>query len=263
MDDVPGDDMLAIVRRAYSKQLLASAGITDDPALERAFAAVPRHLFLGPPPWHIKPLFARNPAFAVADPVVVNQDVLCTLAPERGVNNGQPSLHAAWLHAARLGPGCRVAHIGAGTGYYPAVMAELVGAAGHVTAIEFDAGLAALAADNLAGYPQVEVITGDGFAWPREPVDCVYVGFGAERPAAAWIDQLAPGGRLLFPLGVPLFASEPRRRDAFTPWRRPPRRARRARFRRAIARSRLLRLGRGTASKRPRGLRGRVRARRH
>ena len=47
------------------------------------------------------------------------------------------------------------------------------------------------------------MIAGDGAEWPREAVDAVYVNFAIEKPADAWIEQLRPGGRLLFPLGVP------------------------------------------------------------
>jgi protein-L-isoaspartate(D-aspartate) O-methyltransferase len=76
---------------------------------------------------------------------VVYQDMLFALASQRGVNNGSPSLHARCLHALSLREGERVAHIGAGTGYYTALIAHLVGAEGHVLAVEFDPALADLA----------------------------------------------------------------------------------------------------------------------
>jgi protein-L-isoaspartate(D-aspartate) O-methyltransferase len=43
---------LAIVRRAYAKQVMAAAGV-DDPQVEAAFASVEREAFLGPGPWAI------------------------------------------------------------------------------------------------------------------------------------------------------------------------------------------------------------------
>ncbi len=202
-DSAFSQDEMAVVRRAYAKQMLVAAGVAADARLEEAFSLVPRERFLGAPPWQISHAQRGYEPVPSQDPAVVYQDVLFALAPQRGVNNGGPSLHARWLHALSLREGERVAHIGAGTGYYTALMAHLVGAKGHVYAVEFDPALAELARANLADLPNVTVIAGDGAEWPRESVDAVYVNFSVERPAEAWIDQLSPGGRLLFPLGVP------------------------------------------------------------
>ncbi|GJD47465.1 Protein-L-isoaspartate O-methyltransferase [Methylobacterium crusticola] len=196
------DRDLAVVRRAFAIQTLAVAGVADDPRLEDAFASVPRERYLGPPPWRVS-----GPAGYVAlpgtDPVLAYQDRLFALAPERGVNNGSPTLHARWLHHCRLKSGDRVVHLGAGTGYYTALIAHLVGPGGRVTAVECDAGLAGQAGTNLAHLPNVSVVQGDAAQWPRDAVDCVCVNFSVERPAAAWLDRLGDGGRLIFPLGVP------------------------------------------------------------
>ncbi len=194
---------LAVMRRAYARQILAAAGITDDPPLEEAFAAVRRERFLGPAPWPMVRLSRGRELLPIRDPAVLYQDALFALAPGRGVNNGSPSLHAGWLHALSLRKGERVVHVGAGTGYYTALLACLVGDGGHVLAVEFDPALAELARANLAEWPQVTVIDGDGAEWPREAADAVYVNFSVERPAESWIDRLRPGGRLIFPLGVP------------------------------------------------------------
>ncbi|WP_230531754.1 protein-L-isoaspartate O-methyltransferase family protein [Microvirga roseola] len=197
------EDELAVVRRAYARQMLALVGIEDDPRLEEALAAVPRERFLGDPPWHMsRPPMGYAPVPS-ADPVVLYQDALFALASRRGINNGSPSLHTRWLHALDLKQGERVAHIGAGTGYYTALLAHLVGESGHVLAVEFDPDLAERARTNLAGRPNVTVIQGDGAEWPRESVDAVYVNFAVERPAETWVENLRPGGRLVFPLGVP------------------------------------------------------------
>ncbi len=196
------EQALATVRRAYAVQMLAVAGANDDPRLEDAFAAVPRERYLGLSPWQIA-RWGGYLALPSANPVLAYQDVLFALSPERGVNNGSPSLHARWLHHARIEPGERVVHLGAGTGYYTALIAHLVGRSGHVTAVEFDRRLATLARDNLAHLSNVTVVEGDAARWPEEDTDCVYVNFSVERPAPAWIDRLNPGGRLIFPLGVP------------------------------------------------------------
>ncbi len=193
---------LAIVRRAYARQMLASVGVSDNPALEDAFATIPREGFVGPPPWQMSKGGGYS-ALTSSDPVVLYQDVLIALAPERGVNNGSPSLHAHWLNALAPRMGERVVHIGAGTGYYSAILARLVGAEGHVVAVEYDPRLAEQAKANLAAFPNVTVMQGDGADWPREPADCIYVNFSLVRPAQRWFDQLELGGRLIFPLGVP------------------------------------------------------------
>jgi protein-L-isoaspartate(D-aspartate) O-methyltransferase len=194
---------LAIIRRAFARQMLAIAVVEDDVRLENAFASVRRERFLGQPPWIMSRGAAGYRGLASTDPAILYQDILVALSPERGVNNGSPSLHAHWLHAAQLREGESIAHIGCGTGYYTALIAELVGPSGRVLAVEFDPALASPAVDNLADRPNVRVVCGDGAVWPQEPVDCIYVNFSVERPADAWLERLKPGGRLIFPLGVP------------------------------------------------------------
>jgi protein-L-isoaspartate(D-aspartate) O-methyltransferase len=203
MECVFDEHELAVIRRAFAKQILAVAGIEADARLEQAIAAVPRERFLGPPPWQMSRAARGYETVPSHDPAVVYQDVLFALLSQRGVNNGSPSLHARWLHALSLREGGRVAHIGAGSGYYTAIMAHLVGSRGHVVAVEFDPALAARARANLSDRPNVTVIEGDGAEWPREGMDAVYVNFAVKQPADAWIDHLQPNGRLIFPLGVP------------------------------------------------------------
>ncbi|WP_353646142.1 rRNA adenine N-6-methyltransferase family protein [Mesorhizobium sp. WSM2239] len=193
---------LAIVRRAYARQI-AGAAATMDPRVEAAFAAVARETFLGDPPWLVSDLRGGYRPLPCADPVLAYQDTLFALAPDRGVNNGSPSLHARLLVALDARPGEHIVHVGAGTGYYTAILAELVGPAGHVLAIEWDGHLARRAEAALADRANVTVITGDGAAWPRQAADGIYVNFSVPRPAEAWIDKLRPGGRLVLPLGVP------------------------------------------------------------
>lgn len=190
---------LAIVRRAYARQMVTMGGAEDDGALEKAFAAVSRERFLGPPPWRL----GRFPSdlALVTDPVLAYQEALFALSPERGVNNGSPSLHARWLHHLRPREGERIAHLGAGTGYYTAILARLVGEGGHVTAVEVDPDLAAMAQANLADISNARVVQGDAAEWPNEMLDGIYVNFMVGRPADAWIDRLAIGGRLVLPIG--------------------------------------------------------------
>ena len=79
------------------------------------------------------------------------------------------------IASAAPGAGDHVVHVGAGVGYYTAILAELSEASGAVTAIEYDAGLAARAAANLARWTNIRVMQGDGASLPFEPADVIYV----------------------------------------------------------------------------------------
>jgi protein-L-isoaspartate(D-aspartate) O-methyltransferase len=109
-------------------------------------------------------------------------------------------LHAHLIHQAAPAAGAHVVHIGTGTGYYTAVMAHLVGPSGRVTGIEYEPELAARAKANFAGYPNVEIIEGDGALVPFDEADVIYVNAGCTRPAESWLDRLADGGRLILPM---------------------------------------------------------------
>jgi protein-L-isoaspartate(D-aspartate) O-methyltransferase len=195
---------LAIVRRAYARQV-TFLGNVRNANLERAYAEVPREAFLGPGPWPILrwPSYPPSPGYTPtpdADPAWLYADTLVGILPERGLNNGQPSAHACWIAAAAPSTGEHVVHVGAGVGYYSAIMAHMVGPTGTVTAIEYDLQLASRAAANFAQAPNVEVVQGDGSVTPFAPADVIYVNAGASRPADAWLDRLKEGGRLILPL---------------------------------------------------------------
>lgn len=207
---------LAAVRRAHARAMVALAtGAEDgDPRLADAFAAVPREAFLGPPPWTIQQPGLGGRGAEVSDPALLCADVLVVLDAARGANNGSPSFHALLLHRLCVREGDRVAHLGAGTGYYTAILARLAGPTGRVLAVEADPALARAARDNLAPYPTVEVVEGDAARHPAGEADRLYVNFGVGRPAARWVEALAPrGGRLVLPLG-PSFATGPGRAGA-------------------------------------------------
>jgi protein-L-isoaspartate(D-aspartate) O-methyltransferase len=201
MDWLLSAEGLAVVRRAYARQMLGIANIHND-RLELAFATIRREHFLGPEPWQIVQ-WPPGPLLPANDPVYVYQDVVLALAPERGVNNGSPSLHAKMLNDLAVEPGQHIAHIGAGAGYYTALLAELTGPSGRVTAIEYDAPLADRCRANLAEWDNITVISGDGGNALAESVDRIYVNFGVIAPAPAWIERLEPHGKLLFALGAP------------------------------------------------------------
>jgi protein-L-isoaspartate(D-aspartate) O-methyltransferase len=193
------DSELAIVRRAYAKQIMAAARITDR-RVEAAFAAVRREDFLGPGPWPILRWGGGYVATPSRDPVYLYDDVLVGIIPERKLNNGQPSFLATLIASAAPQPGEHAVHIGAGVGYYTAIIARLVGRRGRVTAIESDSDLAKRTAANFALDRKVSVVHGNGSRVAFDPADVIYVNAGATRPADNWLDRLKEGGRLILPL---------------------------------------------------------------
>jgi protein-L-isoaspartate(D-aspartate) O-methyltransferase len=210
-------DPLAKRRRAYAAEITRSARV-HDPRIEAAFAAVPREDFAGPPPWRVgSGAFGLN---YTRDPTRLYEDVLVAIDAERGVNNGQPSLHAQAIDALGLKEGETVLQIGAGAGYYTAILATLVGASGRVIAYEIAPDIAARAVANLGSYPQVEVRARSGVE-NLPAADAIYVNAAATHPLRAWLDALKPGGRLVFPLqaagssGAMLIVTRPERGEAW------------------------------------------------
>jgi protein-L-isoaspartate(D-aspartate) O-methyltransferase len=192
-------------RRFYAEEI-AAVTATQSHALLEAFAKVPREHFLGPGPWQI-----AGPDFAVgsqskyretedADPRRIYHNVVVAIDGKRNLNNGQPGALAGWLDRLEVAPGEHVFHLGAGLGYFTAILSELVGPAGRVTAIEVDPDLAARARKNLAPWPNVEMHAGDGGEFDPGPVDAIFVNAGVTHPLPLWLDQLKDGGRLVLPL---------------------------------------------------------------
>ena len=185
-------------RRFYAEELCRQNQISS-PAILAAFATVPRERFVGPGPWIIQSngtsWFTQD-----ADPTHIYSDALIVLDQAKHLNNGQPSLWAFHLDLLHVQPGASVLHLGCGTGYYTAILAELIGPNGRIIAIEIDEGLAARARAALELWPQVTVIHGDGSRGPFEPSDAIVVSAGATHPLPAWLAAVKPEGKLLFPL---------------------------------------------------------------
>lgn len=194
---------LKAARKRYASQLAHDSGV-EDPRIERAFATVRREDFVGPGPWMIMDLgaalagdrYARTPD---ADPAHLYRNALVALEPAKGINNGEPALHAGWLGAVAPKAGEAVAHVGAGTGYYTAVLARLVRPGGMITAYEIEPALARMAKRNLASCRDVTVIEGNAVALPLPPSDIVYVNAGVAAPPVQWLEALKPEGRMVFP----------------------------------------------------------------
>ena len=185
-------------RRSYAEELKYVAHIKSD-AIVRAFAKVPREKFLGAGPWRIA-WGEKGWTTADDDPKHLYHNILVTIDPARGLNNGQPSFLAYLIDALELKAGEHVAHIGCGTGYYSAILAEIVGKRGRVTAVEIDRKLAARAKRNLSPWRQVSVVAADGSRCRLDAVDALLVNAGATHPAAIWLNALTPGGRMVLPL---------------------------------------------------------------
>ncbi len=119
-----------------------------------------------------------------------------------GQTISQPLIVAYMAEALELAPQDRVLEIGTGSGYAAAVLSHL---AKEVFTIERLPGLAETARERLArlGYGNVHVRHTDGTrGWPEKaPFDAIVVAAGGSKVPAAFLEQLAPGGRLVIPIG--------------------------------------------------------------
>jgi protein-L-isoaspartate(D-aspartate) O-methyltransferase len=171
--------------------------------LEQAFAFVPREHFLGRGPWHVSTFGRDGPTYLetpTPDPIHVYQNVLFALDREKGINNGEPWLHGQMLGALDPDRGDTVLHVGSGTGYYTAILAQLVGPSGRVIAYEVEPALAERARACLEPWDNVSVAEASGTGVRLPHANAVYVNAGATRPEPGWLDALHDGGRLVFPM---------------------------------------------------------------
>lgn len=157
-----------------------------------AFLRVPRELF-------VLPEDARDAYDDTPLPIGEGQTI------------SAPSMIAIMLEEAELRPGEHVLEIGTGSGYHAALLACLVGAE-RVVSIERLPHLAARGRANLvrAGFAAVSVVTGDGsLGWPPgAPYDAILATAGSPRIPEPWAAQLAPGGRIVAPVGDSRYAQD-------------------------------------------------------
>jgi protein-L-isoaspartate(D-aspartate) O-methyltransferase len=158
-----------------------------------ALAAVPRHAFL--------PGVALAQAYA--------DEAIVTKRDDGGVpisSSSQPTIMAMMLDQLAVTPGQRVLEIGAGTGYNAALLAHLVGPTATVVSIDIEPDVVAAARTHLAGagYPGVEVLCADGADGHATgaPYDRIIATVGVWELAPAWLEQLAPDGRIVVPLDI-------------------------------------------------------------
>lgn len=199
------DEIIRIedARRVYAQHIAALAGINCETGIgreiEAAFEATPRERFLGPPPWTIFSADGQAGGES-ADIADLYKDVLVSLNSRKGLNNGQPSLHAFCLNALAPEKGDRAIHVGAGAGYFTAILAALVGEDGRVDAYEIETDLAQRAKVALSCYSQVGMHARSGAEKPLPGCDVIYVSAACAEPLGVWLDALYCGGQLLFPL---------------------------------------------------------------
>jgi protein-L-isoaspartate(D-aspartate) O-methyltransferase len=186
--------------RAFFASYVTAWGAARNPRIEQAFATVRREPFVGPGPWSINLPGVGYLKTPDDDLAFIYQDTLVALDAARGINIGQPSAHAGWLDALELGEGESVLQVGAGVGYYTALIAHLVGSNGKVHAYEIDPDLAKRAQQNLEGLPWIDVQARTGIADNLPKVDAIYVNAAITQPSWTWMDALRPNGRLIFPL---------------------------------------------------------------
>jgi len=199
---------LDLRRRFFAEEIEAVARLRS-PRLVDAFAAVPRERFLPAGPWTVladsAESYMMTPSVRLrptpdAHPGRVYHNIAVAIDADRQLFNGQPATLGIWIDTLELGPGMRLLHIGAGLGYYTAVMAECVGPGGRVVAYEVDEALARDAARNLAGYRSVDLRQGDGSSALDDRFDAMLVNAGVTHPLDGWLDALAPGGRMMLPI---------------------------------------------------------------
>jgi protein-L-isoaspartate(D-aspartate) O-methyltransferase len=185
-------------RRFYARFIAAKAGISE-PRIVDAFGSIRREQFVGKGPWSIQ-VGDGYISTDTDDPTVLYQDILVGLDLQQEINNGQPSLHAKCIGAALPQANEVVLQVGAGTGYYTAVLAHLVGPAGRVYAYEIDEELALHAARNLVQFTTVTVHRESALEANLPSANVIYVCAGATHVPLMWLDALAIGGRLVLPL---------------------------------------------------------------
>jgi protein-L-isoaspartate(D-aspartate) O-methyltransferase len=174
------DDIAALARETQRETSRAAYA----PRVMDAMASVPRHRFV--PADEAAHAYANRPL-----PIGYGQTI------------SQPFIVALMTELLDLKGGERVLEVGTGSGYQAVVLAGL---AREVYTVERLAPLAQEAAARLAqeGYASVRTRTGDGYAgWPEAaPFDAIMVTAGAPEVPPALVEQLAPGGRLVIPVGA-------------------------------------------------------------
>ena len=172
----------AELRERMIERQIAARGLRD-PRVLAAFRRVPREAFIAAD-------FASQAYGDHPLPIAAGQTI------------SQPYIVALMIDAAGIGANDRVLEVGAGSGYAAAVIG---GIAGEVIAVERKPELASAARERMErlGFANVTIVEGDGTrGWiARAPFDAILVAAAGRGIPPALVDQLAPGGRLVMPIG--------------------------------------------------------------
>jgi protein-L-isoaspartate(D-aspartate) O-methyltransferase len=198
-------------RLFYAEEVQLAANVSSK-ALVGAFGRVPREKFLGHGPWYVAvpDVVSSTVQYVLTaddDPRHVYHNVLIALDRSHDLNNGQPATLAQYIDALKVTAGDRVYHLGAGTGYYTAIIAELVGSGGEVVATEVHSKLGGSAKINLADRSNVSVHVTDGAAFDPGKCNAMLINAGVTHPHLLWLNRLREGGRLLVPITVSVNSS--------------------------------------------------------
>ncbi|MCP5149876.1 MAG: protein-L-isoaspartate(D-aspartate) O-methyltransferase [Ectothiorhodospiraceae bacterium] len=184
-DALGRERMLRTIRETFVRTAEETGLAAPGPGVERAMAAVPRDRFVPPE--------LRTEAWDDA-PLPIGH----------GATISQPFIVALMTTLAHVGPGTRALEVGTGCGYQAAVLAAL---GAEVWSVEVVPELARDAAARLQalGHHQIHVRAGNGhLGWPEHaPYDAILVTAAAAAVPPALLEQLAPGGRLVIPIGAP------------------------------------------------------------
>jgi protein-L-isoaspartate(D-aspartate) O-methyltransferase len=176
-------------REAMIDRHLRRRGINEQSILD-AFLAVPREKFVSPEYEHLA--YGDHP-----------------LPIEAGQTISQPYIVALMIQAAEIKPGDKVLEIGAGSGYAAAVISRI---ADKVVAIERQHDLVEVASERLKrlDYDNVRIVEGDGTkGCPDEaPFDAILAAASGSHVPRPLLAQLAPGGRIVMPIGSPGWVQE-------------------------------------------------------
>ena len=171
------------LRRDMVQRQIAARGVRDGRVLD-ALLAVPREAFV---PERLHELAYEDTPLPIEEEQTISQPYIVALMAE----------------ALEIGPDDRVLEVGAGSGYAAAVLSRI---AHEVYAIERHESLARLARERMRrlGYDNVHIVHGDGtLGWPEHaPYDAIAVAAGGPDVPPALQSQLAPGGRLVIPIGT-------------------------------------------------------------
>ena len=174
----------AAEREAMVERQLLRRGITEPDILD-AFLAVPRQAFVSDQYAHLA--YGDHPL-----PIEAEQTI------------SQPYIVALMMQAAAIKSGDKVLEVGSGSGYAAAVIGRI---AARVIGIERQHELVEVARERLErlGYDNIDIVEGDGTKGCSDeaPFDAILAAASGSHVPEPLLGQLAPGGRIVMPIGDP------------------------------------------------------------